>query len=153
MAEKKKGSKLKVVIIVVVVLIVLAAIGGSMGGGNSSSSDSSKQSGAATEQSQQSGKQEEEKKPAEPYTISEEKADTSNEFMYQITGTLVNNTDSDKSYIQVQYTLYDASGAQVGTALANTNNLKAGGTWKFKAVGDVEPSKVAKFERSDVSGF
>ena len=37
------------------------------------------------------------------------------------------------SYLQIEYNLYDADGAQIGTALANINNLKAGGTWKFEA--------------------
>lgn len=57
------------------------------------------------------------------------------------------------SYIQVEYNLYDADGAQVGTALANTNNLKAGGTWKFEAVGTASPDEVASYERVDVTGF
>ena len=48
---------------------------------------------------------------------------------------------------------YDADGAQVGTALANTNNLKAGGTWKFEAVGTASPDEVASYERVDVTGF
>ena len=44
-------------------------------------------------------------------------------------------------------------GNQVGTALANTNHLKAGGSWKFEALGTVSPDQVASWERSDVSGF
>ena len=47
----------------------------------------------------------------------------------------------------------DADGNQVGTALANTNHLKAGGSWKFEALGTVSPDQVASWERSDVSGF
>lgn len=71
----------------------------------------------------------------EPYTIADEAEDTSNQFAYKITGTLTNNTDKEKSYIQIEYVLYDADGNQVGTALANTNHLKAGGSWKFEALG------------------
>lgn len=59
----------------------------------------------------------------------------------------------EKSYIQIEYVLYDADGNQVGTALANTNHLKAGGSWKFEALGTVSPDQVASWERSDVSGF
>ena len=73
--------------------------------------------------------------------------------MAVIAGTLTNNTDSDKSYIQVEYVIYDADGAQIGTALANTNNLKAGGTWKFEAASTVEPDEVASWELADVTGF
>ena len=113
------------------------------GGGDSSTS-----AGAAkTEQT-------EEKKPGqEPYTISDETLDTSNPYGVKITGTLVNNTDEDKSYLQIEYNLYDADGAQIGTALANINNLKAGGTWKFEAASMEKPEDVANWERVDVSGF
>lgn len=93
------------------------------------------------------------KEPQEPYTIADEAEDTSNQFAYKITGTLTNNTDKEKSYIQIEYVLYDADGNQVGTALANTNHLKAGGSWKFEALGTVSPDQVASWERSDVSGF
>lgn len=93
------------------------------------------------------------KEPQEPYTIADEAEDTSNQFTYKITGTLTNNTDKEKSYIQIEYVLYDADGNQVGTALANTNHLKAGGSWKFEALGTVSPDQVASWERSDVSGF
>ena len=55
--------------------------------------------------------------------------------------------------IEEGYKLYDADGNQVGTALANTNHLKAGGSWKFEALGTVSPDQVASWERSDVSGF
>lgn len=96
---------------------------------------------------------EEQKEPQEPYTIADEAEDTSSQFAYKITGTLTNNTDKEKSYIQIEYVLYDADGNQVGTALANTNHLKAGGSWKFEALGTVSPDQVASWERSDVSGF
>ena len=56
-------------------------------------------------------------------------------------------------YIQVEYNLYDADGAQVGTALANTNNLKAGGSWKFEAIGTASPDEVASYELVDVTSF
>lgn len=145
MAKEGKKPVGKIILIVVIVLVAIGAFG-SLGGNNSgsSSSDSTKE-----EQTQAESKP----KAQDPYTISDEAADTSNQFAYKITGTLTNNTDQKKSYIQVEYTLYDADGNQVGTALANTNNLKAGGTWKFEATGTVSPDKVANWERSDVSGF
>lgn len=93
------------------------------------------------------------KEPQEPYTVSDEAGDASNQFAYKIAGTLTNNTDKEQSYIQIEYVLYDADGNQVGTALANTNHLKAGGTWKFEAISTVSPDQVASWERSDVSGF
>ena len=139
MAEKKKKPIGKIVLIVVVVLVALGAFG-SLSGGDKGSDSSASAGAAKTEQT-------EEKKPEqEPYTISDETLDTS-------TGTLVNNTDEDKSYLQIEYNLYDADGAQIGTALANINNLKAGGTWKFEAASMEKPEDVANWERVDVSGF
>ena len=139
MAKEGKKPIGKIVLGVIVVLIIVGAVG-SMGG------DSAKPA-EATQQA------EEQKEPQEPYTIADEAEDTSNQFAYKITGTLTNNTDKEKSYIQIEYVLYDADGNQVGTALANTNHLKAGGSWKFEALGTVSPDQVASWERSDVSGF
>lgn len=146
MAEEKKKHGILKVVLVVIVIAVAAGVVGSMGGGSApSSGDAGDAAGAAAPQA--------ETQPQESYTITDEAADTSNPYSYVITGTLTNNTDQDKSYIQVQYNLYDASGAQIGTALANTNNLKAGGTWKFEALGTSDPSQVASWERMDVTGF
>lgn len=89
----------------------------------------------------------------EPYTIADEQLDDSNQFAVYVTGTLTNNTDDEMGYIQVEYNLYDADGAQVGTALANTSNLKAGGTWKFEALGTASPDEVASYELADVTSF
>ena len=55
------------------------------------------------------------------------------EFGGEITGTVVNRRNRKLSYAQIQFNLYDKSGAQVGSALANINGLEAGGKWKFKA--------------------
>lgn len=95
----------------------------------------------------------EEAAPAEDYTVAEEALDTSNPYATYITGTLTNNKNTDVSYVQIEYVLYDADGAQIGTALANTSNLKAGGVWKFEAVAMEEPTNVASYERADITGF
>lgn len=146
MAEKKKKPIGKIVLIVVVVLVALGAFG-SLSGGDKGGDSSTSAGAAKTEQT-------EEKKPEqEPYTISDETLDTSNPYGVKITGTLVNNTDEDKSYLQIEYNLYDADGAQIGTAYANIDNLKAGGTWKFEAASMETPEDVANWERMDVSGF
>ena len=147
MAKEGKKPIGKIILGIVVVLIIVGAVG-SMGG---KSSDSS--TGDVSKPAEASQQAEEQQEPQEPYTIADEVEDTSNQFAYKITGTLTNNTDKEKSYIQIEYVLYDADGNQVGTALANTNHLKAGGSWKFEALGTVSPDQVASWERSDVSGF
>lgn len=50
-----------------------------------------------------------------------------------ITGTITNTTKRDFSYISVTYKIYDASGAVIGTALDNANNIGSGETWRFEA--------------------
>lgn len=145
----KEGKKpISKIILGVIVVLVVAGVVGSMGGNSSDSS-----TGDAAKPAEQTQQVEEQKEQQEPYTIADEAEDTSNQFAYKITGTLTNNTDKEKSYIQIEYVLYDADGNQVGTALANTNHLKAGGSWKFEALGTVSPDQVASWERSDVSGF
>ena len=51
-----------------------------------------------------------------------------------LTGDVVNETRQDRGFVMIQVNIYDASGAQVGTAFDSVNNLKAGGTWRFRAV-------------------
>ena len=91
--------------------------------------------------------------PVEDYTVSDETLDTSNPYAAYKTGTLTNNKDTDVSYVQVEYVLYDADGAQIGTALANTNNLKAGGSWKYEAYVTADAASIASFELAEITGF
>lgn len=86
----------------------------------------------------------------EKYTI-EGEAMTANEFSTTISGTLTNNTDKNISYLQLSYTLYDADGAQLGSAFANVSNLEAGGVWKFEAVST--ESDAATYKLAEVTGF
>lgn len=143
MAKNGKKGIGKIVLIVLAVLVVIGVAGTALGG-NSDSADAPDTAGQT--QTQQAEEQ-------EPYTITDEVMDTSNGFAVYIDGTLTNNTDDEVSYIQVEYNLYDADGAQVGTALANTNNLQPGGVWKFEALGTASPDEVASYELIDVTGF
>ena len=81
-----------------------------------------------------------------PYKVDDLKG--SNDY---ITGTLTNQSGEKKGYVQVEINLLDKSGAVVGSALANVNNLEAGQKWKFKAV--VFGVKYDSFEVKNVSGF
>ncbi len=143
MAKNGKKPIGKIILGVIVVLVVICAVGSMGGKSDSSKSDSATSS---TEQAAEEVKQ-------DPYTIADETEDRSNPYGFKITGTLTNNTDSKKTYIQVTYVLYDADGNQVGTALANTNSLKAGGTWKYEAASLVAPDEVASWERDEITGF
>ena len=57
----------------------------------------------------------------------------SEEYSTIITGVIKNTCGRNFRYVQVTFKLFDSSGAVVGTALANQNNLDNGETWKFKA--------------------
>ena len=67
-----------------------------------------------------------------------------------ITGTVVNRRDKKLKYAQITFNVYDASGALVGNALANINDLEPGGRWNFKAI-SLKKGKSYKF--SELSGF
>ena len=61
---------------------------------------------------------------------------TYNEYLgYSATikGVALNTSGHDLSYASVEFSVYDASGNNLGTALANINNLGEGDTWRFEA--------------------
>jgi hypothetical protein len=76
---------------------------------------------------------------------------TYGKFSGEITGTVVNRRNRALKYAQITFNLYDDSGAQIGTALANIiSGLEAGGRWNFKAI---TLMKYAEFKRAELSGF
>lgn len=72
---------------------------------------------------------------------------------HYIEGTVKNNSDKEYSYLQIEFVCYDKSGNNIGTALANTNNLLGNETWKFKAMGLFSDAKAAKCEFKEVTGW
>ena len=90
--------------------------------------------------------------PADKYSIDGEEL-TGDAYSCKISGVYTNKADKDLSYVQVSYNLFDADGNQIGTALANTNNLADGGTWKFEAFGSAAVDEVASYKIGDVTGF
>lgn len=71
---------------------------------------------------------------------------TSTDLGMEITGTVVNRRSKALSYAQITFNVYDESGAQVGSALANINGLEPGGRWNFKAVAFTK-GKTYKFSK------
>lgn len=136
---------MKKALIVIVVIAVLGFIGlGACSSGGGSTVDAESSNGSTTE--------------AEPekatYELTDEQLVDKGYGVYYITGTLVNNSGTEKKYVQIEYVLKDESGAQIGTGLANTNNLAADGVWKYEALcsvsGDAAP---VTFEVADVTSF
>lgn len=93
-------------------------------------------------------------KPVEPSKPNLEVVETSTvseQFVRYVTGTVKNNSSKKYSYAQVEINLYDKDGNQVGSTLANVNNLEPGGTWKFKA--PILEDAATSFKVKDVTGF
>mgnify|MGYP000993857118 CR=1 FL=1 len=157
-------------VLVLIAGIAIAAIGGSMAGPAATHTASVQKEGqiadtsktpaetAAPAQSAQTTQPAQTDQPAPPpqptkkpaLEVIEAKSIRESGVRY-VAGTVRNNTNRQYSYVQVEINLYDDSGAQVGSTLANTNNLEPGGTWKFKAL--VLEDSATKFKIKDVTGF
>ncbi|MCL6575147.1 FxLYD domain-containing protein [Kyrpidia sp.] len=72
-------------------------------------------------------------------------------YVQYAAGTVKNNSNRKYGYVQVEINLYDGDGNQVGSTLANANNLEPGATWKFRA--PVFEDNVKQFKVVDITGF
>lgn len=75
----------------------------------------------------------------------------SESYARYVVGTVKNNSSRSYGYVQVEINLYDSGGNQVGSTLDNTNNLEAGGTWKFKAL--ILDDRATSYKVIKVTGF
>lgn len=82
---------------------------------------------------------------------------TYNEYLgYSATiiGVAENTSGQNLSYVSVEFSVYDAAGNNLGTALANINNLGKGDTWKFEATLLSFPStRPTSFKLIDLIGY
>ena len=69
-----------------------------------------------------------------------------------ISGTLKNDSDEDKDYLQISFNVLDKDGSVIGTAFDNINHLKAGATWKYKAM-CLDADGYKKFEMAEITGW
>lgn len=131
--------------IVIVVLLALGVIGNAMNGGKNSNN-------VAVESSADSPS--DEAAPAAKYEISDVNVE-SDGFASYVTGIIKNNTDSDRTYVQVTFPCYDKDGNKLGDAIDNVNDLGAGKTWKFKAMylGESVEGMTFDLENAKVEGF
>lgn len=53
--------------------------------------------------------------------------------MKVVRGNVTNTTGKNLSYVQVEINLFDASGVQIGSTVANVNNLAPSIKWSFEA--------------------
>ncbi len=54
-------------------------------------------------------------------------------YSVTVTGALKNVSNKKYSYVSITFTLYDADGYNIGTAMDNMNYLDTGESWKYKA--------------------
>ena len=66
-------------------------------------------------------------------------------YSVEIKGIVKNEKNKDYSYVSVEFSIYDAEGNNMGTAMDSMNNLASGETWKFSA------SSIGWFEYEPVS--
>ena len=121
-----------------IIVIVVVAIASSQGGTTTTGSNST----SSTEQKQT--------QTQEKFSLVDSEGNYDG-FAYYVNGTIKNNTDKQYSYVQVTFNLYDASGAQIGTAMANINNLEGNGTWKFKAIGGTQ--NATSYKLAEITGW
>lgn len=76
---------------------------------------------------------------------------TTGDFGGTIKGIVENRRSRKLNYAQITFNLYDKSGAQVGSAIANINGLEPGGKWKFEANSFGKDFSTYKF--SELTGF
>lgn len=106
-----------------------------------------------SETSQEEAKEEAKPEEKVAYEITDLKVDDSG-FTPKATGILKNNTDTDKSYIQITFAVKDKDGNKLGSAMANINNLKAGDTWKFEAMSfSTDEGQIIDLDDYEVEGF
>ena len=127
--KKKQGKhKLLIVFIIIIIIGIIVAIAGV------------------------DGESEENNKEKFSYTITSSAPDKAN-FAYYIEGVVTNNLDKDYSYVQIEFICYDKDGNNLGTALANTNNLLGKQTWKYKAMGMFTNQIVDHCDFKEVTGW
>lgn len=54
-------------------------------------------------------------------------------YTAEIKGVLKNTSNRNWSYCQVEFAIYDINDYNLGTAIANINNLRSGDSWNFEA--------------------
>ena len=144
--QKKQGiSKgIKIFLIILGVIVLVSAFGG----GSDSEESKKEQIGNTTE------KQE----TKEKFTLLEGYNGYPGDYSigYYIEGYIQNNTNKEYSYVSVEFNLYDADGALIGTALDNVNNLEGNGKWKFKAtslISSDQTQQVASYKLKEITGW
>lgn len=169
--KKKSGGKIALIIAGVIVFTGIIGMVVNNGSSGDSSSGTASETNAANTvgESKQSSSQTATQKPTQSPTQAptEEPKDAlelvggmdsvtsyREYFALYIEGTVKNNSNKTYSYVQITFSLYDSSGAKLGTAIDNLNNLAPGEIWKFKALGmDSGSEEIATYRLDEIKGY
>ncbi|MBK8462138.1 MAG: hypothetical protein IPL36_03570 [Nigerium sp.] len=136
-----------------IIVIAVSVIGSALGGDKTAPSDARQ----TTTKPATDATQDDAPAPArkEKLTLDDGwKIDKSNQFMVQVVGYVSNNTDKAiTNYVQITFDALDAQGANLGTCLANTNTIDAGGKWKFKAMCTADVKEISEVRFKEITGF
>ena len=125
-----------IVIIVIIALLIFISLPGT-------EEESKPQTGVTTEE------------PKEDLTLQSGHKGYADEYniSYYIEGTVKNNTDKKYSYVDIEFSVYDKDGNNLGSCYDNNSNLDPNGSWKFKAICSGEPSEIASYKLVEISGY
>lgn len=127
--HKNKRGPFKILLGLIIILfglsILIGGIAALLGGDSSSSSSSGENFIQAANNKNASTKLE---------TVSEPEIVVGDFGTKSVNGSMKNISGETLSYVQITFALYDDDGAQIGTAVANINNLTADSVWKYSAV-------------------
>ena len=73
------------------------------------------------------------------------------DYSYYVVGDVVNETGRLVNYAQIDFTVFDRYGAQIGSAWGNANNIAPGVTWRFKAL--IFEDNFADVRLANLSGY
>ena len=75
-------------------------------------------------------------------------------YSCELSGILKNKSNYSYSYVSIEFSVYDADGNNLGTALANVNNIGPGETWRFTATLLNYPStKPTSYKLSNITAW
>jgi uncharacterized protein YdeI (YjbR/CyaY-like superfamily) len=141
-AKNKKPFYKRGWFFVLVFFVVVGAIGGA--GGTDTTKD-----GGSTETTNV----EKTSTKKEKFELVGEVEQETDQIATYLKGIVKNNSGKDCTYVQITFNLYDKDGNQIGTALANVNNLEKDGTWKFKALGMDVDGEIASYKLAEITGY
>lgn len=143
---RKYNQTAGIILTVVVVLCSLSILGRML----NSDSDSSQQSYTQAQTKANESTPTTNKRKAELEVL--EHSMCYNDYAQYICGTIINNTNRNISYAQVDINLYDRDNTLVDNTFDSITDLEANGKWKFKAPILYEYG-VASYKIKDVTGF